>query len=392
MNNIFGNGEEIFDIDEVSGGTAYQFDSHYSFKPWHKPRKQFVRDKQWWFHLSFLLSRFPIYNDIRTIKYFGLPGEDLLDISYFSKKLSQDLALKNKEIQVHGFIDNETGKQNADIRMSELLDRNNISKMSAVEKFNFHALAKEQSLALRKVKSNGAYHLINLDFCDAVFKQETIDSMMELLGIQFDNMLDTPWLFFLTTRADRSGISEELLSNLDRIFTESISSDGDFVAALEEYRERIFELARDKRSFSEEMLSESDLSEVLQACFIYWLIKLTHQHESRMESVSIMKYKVHGGNDFPDMFSYVFRFTKKSLAKKDSLGLAKSTSGAKSSINEVDKISDKKSAVEKLSTSLDIDAHLLQHSEIYNFYANEMKELLNEIGVDTSRYDESSIS
>jgi hypothetical protein len=264
--------------------------------------------------------------------------------------------------------------------------------MSVVERFNFHALAEGKSIALRKVKSHGAYHLINLDFCDAVFKQETIDSIMELLGIQFDVMLDTPWLFFLTTRADRSGISDELLSNLDRIFTESVSSDIDFVAALEEYREKIFELARDKKSFSKEVISESDLSEVLQACFIYWLIRLTHQHDSRMEAVSVMKYKVHGGNDFPDMFSYVFRFTKKSLSKQDFLGLARSTSGVNLPVQESDKVSDKKSAVEKLSTSLDIDEHLSRNSELHDFYANEMKELLSELGVDTSRYDEVSLS
>ena len=101
--------------------------------------------------MDFLISRCREYREINIIKYFGLPGEELLDINYFSKKLSAKSS--DKTILVHGFIDSANGKNQAEARLSELLDRENISKESKVERFNFHALADKKSLAINKIKT-----------------------------------------------------------------------------------------------------------------------------------------------------------------------------------------------------------------------------------------------
>lgn len=387
MNNIFESPNDIFDLEEVSGGTVSDC-TDVQFMPWHKPRKQYVRDKQWWFHLSFLISRFPAYRELKVIKYFGLPGEELLDVNYLSKKLSSNEKSSDKMLLVHGFIDTEKGKNQAEVRLSELLDRRNISKDSKVERFNFHALADKNSIAIDKIKSNGAYHLINLDFCDAIFKQDTIDSIMELLILQFSKLIDTPWLLFLTTRSDGGGISKELLDALDGIFKSHICDDQSFLASLEKFKSRIFEYARDKRSLVDESISESDLSEILQACLIYWIMNLTHTNRSNIEVVSVMKYHVYNGNEFPDMFSYVFRFTKESVSQPDVLGLANPTSGVNKLTDVIDIDTCKDNAVEKLTKSLDIDMKLSSEPTLLMHYTEEMKELLMELGLDVSRYDE----
>ncbi|WP_426143813.1 PP_RS20740 family protein [Pseudomonas sp. DWP3-1-2] len=388
MSSFFGDDDGIFDIEEVAGGISSTTPSVMVFKPWHKPRKQYVRDKQWWFHLDFLIQRFGQYRDITTIKYFGLPGSDLLDVNFFSKKMLATEKFEAKRLLVHGFIDTEAEKERADIRLSELLDRPNVDRESKVEHYNFHALAKKGSLALKRVKQNGAYHLINLDFCDGVFKQETFDSMMALFTMQFNQMLDTPWLFFLTTRADKEGITQELLANLDRVFREQVSDDETFVAALEEYRREIYDLARGKKGFSDEPITKLELSEILQACFLYWVVRLTHANEARMNAVSVMKYNVHGGNDFPDMFSYVLRFTKQASVKADALGLAKSPTEVTVALSDEDKCSDKASAVKKLCTSLDVDELLVANANLYEEYAQDMKALLKESGWDVTTYDD----
>lgn len=389
MSNLFDDDGAVFDVAEVTGSGSASTSNAIIFKPWHKPRKQYVRDHQWWFHLDFLIGRFPEYKDISTIKYFGLPGSDLLDINFFSKKMLTKKKFDSKKLLVHGFIDTAAEKEKADLRLTELLDRANVDRDSKVEHYNFHALAQKESLAFRKVKQSGAYHLINLDFCDGIFKQETINAMMELLTIQFNKMLDTPWLLFLTTRADKEGITQDLLNNLDRIFQDAANDDQTFISTLEEYHQDIYEFARDKKSISDAGLSKTHLSEILQACFIYWAIRLTHSHGARMQTTSVMKYKVHGGNDFPDMFSYVIRFNKKAKVIPDALGLATQTiQNTPQNPEEDNTSSDLESSICKLCSSIDIDALLVDDIDLYNLYAKDMKDLLNESGWDITTYDE----
>ena len=49
------------------------------FKPWHKPRKHFVRLHQWCHETRQLLKKLQYANG-SELRYLGLPGEDLLDI------------------------------------------------------------------------------------------------------------------------------------------------------------------------------------------------------------------------------------------------------------------------------------------------------------------------
>ena len=54
------------------------------FKPWHKPRKQFVRREQ----LSALLLRlYEQRNPGDPLCYLGLPGTDLIDLRYLHEQL-----------------------------------------------------------------------------------------------------------------------------------------------------------------------------------------------------------------------------------------------------------------------------------------------------------------
>lgn len=384
MTNFFESDEAIIDLSEVASLAKPQ--EARVFQPWHKPRKQFVRCHQWWKHIDFLISRFNEYRTIETIRYFGLPGSDLLDISYFSKKLS-DSKYSDKKLFVHGFIDSAQGKEKADLRLSELLDRNNVDVNSKVENFNFQALAEEKSLALGRIKNIGSYHLINLDLCDGVFQKRTINSMMTLFTHQLNSMTGTPWLFFLTTRADKEGIAKDLLEDLNRIFTASLIDDASFVAAIETHRKNIHEYIRTKKSLADESIPESELSEILQVCFIFWVIKLIHEHGARLEIVSTMKYKVHEGNDYPDMFSYVMRITKNSTIAKDQLGLGEAVGFTKREFNDETKNSDKSKAVDNFCGSLNIDSHLDNNPALKKVCADEMKELLKEAGWDIDDYD-----
>ena len=49
------------------------------FKPWHKPRKQYIRLRQWCAIVRWLIRKVGMQQG-DSLRYLGLPGEDLLDI------------------------------------------------------------------------------------------------------------------------------------------------------------------------------------------------------------------------------------------------------------------------------------------------------------------------
>lgn len=57
------------------------------FKPWHNPRKQLVRKEQWIYFTSKYLAN--ILSGRTTLKYFSLPGDDLLDVRVFHDSICE---------------------------------------------------------------------------------------------------------------------------------------------------------------------------------------------------------------------------------------------------------------------------------------------------------------
>ena len=55
-----------------------------TFKPWHKPRKQYVRRKQL---LALLRRLYQQRQPDEPLRYLGLPGTDLIDLRYLHEKL-----------------------------------------------------------------------------------------------------------------------------------------------------------------------------------------------------------------------------------------------------------------------------------------------------------------
>src|SRR5436309_470968 len=50
------------------------------FQPWHRPRKQLVREEVWGSEISWLIAQNRTGDE--GLKYLGLPGADLLDLRY----------------------------------------------------------------------------------------------------------------------------------------------------------------------------------------------------------------------------------------------------------------------------------------------------------------------
>src|ERR1700676_2295882 len=70
----------------------YALPSKKTFRPWHRPRKQFIRNDQWCHFTKVLIEEIQISDG--SLTYFGLPGVDLLDLRCFSANVCEPKALK----------------------------------------------------------------------------------------------------------------------------------------------------------------------------------------------------------------------------------------------------------------------------------------------------------
>ncbi|MEL3922108.1 hypothetical protein V1481_01950 [Aeromonas enteropelogenes] len=386
MNNIFDDADELFDINEVTGTTAEIITTRPNdnvFKPWHKPRKQLIRDKQWKTQLSRLLHQ--SLKDLNTIRYFGLPGEDLLDVIYLSKMLEEKH--NNKKLNIYGFINSKESKNKADVNLTRLLDQHNIDPQSQIDHMEFEAIENDTSLALARLRANGAYHVINLDFCDAVFKIKTLKSIRNLLNVQFNRQVGSPWLLYLTTRGDKDSVSADLHDQLNNhIYKSGLCHDAHFIGALEEHWITIHTYAMEQKELFNGTLPDNVVADILQACLIFWIIHFSHSGHSRVELLSVYKYRVHDGNNYPDMFSYVFKISTLDRRTNDDSGLLPADNPPPV-LSDEDKKIDKCRAIRRLARSNDVDQYLRDTPDEMRKYADEMKTLLQGVGLDVSKYD-----
>ena len=131
------------------------------FKPWHKPRKQFVRRKQW----SALLRR--LYKDRDPedpLRYLGLPGTDLIDLRYLHDQFCRD---NNRQLCFLGFNMEARPDSPAEIELNISLDEvsrlPNVDKQSAVLADDFRLVGNENSLAWSRTRQLGPFDVVNID-------------------------------------------------------------------------------------------------------------------------------------------------------------------------------------------------------------------------------------
>lgn len=388
MTDFFDSSDDDFiDIDVVTGRNSSRDEVEKRFLPWHKPRKQFVRAEQWW---KLLFDTFDSkFSEMEEIRYFGLPGVDLLDLEYFSERLSECGNAEDTKIRAYGLIDNQADKSKIDSRLSVLLDKSNVDESSKVDELNFGSLSDERSLAWTKMNRFGLYHFINLDFCNCIFSNENILlSIFKLISYQLKRQVDDDWLLCISTRFDKDGVNRNIFSKLENVLS-SLKDDCGVQAAIES----CFGALDIQTGMSNEIeeYSEHQVYELVQVCFILWIINSTITQQGVVELSSSLKYKVDPSKEYADLFSLVFKFNAVKYLKEDEMGLVKvkqskvpPTESALLQKNIARKIK----ALTRISKSADVDSILNSNFEVYEKYSDQKIELLRQCGFDTNGYKE----
>lgn len=202
------------------------------FKPWHKPRKHYLRLRQWCLEAQKLIKSLAL-KEGDQLRYFGLPGEDLLDL-WVLKGICESANIKLRYI---GF---DSSRRSASVNLATHRVNSNrfIHPASLILGDSLQAILRKSSPAFRHADDNAPYDIINLDLCDSIVNQSLPDSypnlevVRALCDIQCQRR-GQPWILFLTTRVLREGLKDEALRKMFHFIIENINSGEKFSTSLE---------------------------------------------------------------------------------------------------------------------------------------------------------------
>ena len=345
------------------------------FKPWHKPRKQFVRRKQW----SALLQGLYEKREPRDpLRYLGLPGTDLIDLRYLHEQLCRD---NNRSLCFLGFNTEAQRGSPAHVELNVSLDEvrrlPNVDEQSAVLPDDFRLVGNENSIAWSRTRQLGPFDVVNIDLCDGLASDvpqndgSIYNALAQLMALQARN--SKPWLLLITTRIGRGMFDTDAEQRLISHFRDNVANCEGFAEACEQL------LESDVESIDPATCSESDLLNLMIVAIGKWLFKLVqYQAPSRVELASTQGYRVNPVAAQEDLVSRALRFEPVIVASADALS---PTAPA-----PVDECAIAKAILRRSNGRLDVDNILDQQPDLLEELIGETERLLTDARYEVAGY------
>lgn len=348
------------------------------FKPWHKPRKQLVREEVWGSEIEWLLKQKQSADN--TLKYLGLPGADLLDLRYIYQRFCSDGTYSLKFLGFdEGALPGSDYRDSLNVSLQEVRSLEYVDKGSEVLGDNFRLLADKDSIAWDAAKRLGPFDVINIDLCgqmvndDPAMDISIYNAIYNLCSLQ--NRRTAPWILLLTSRVNRESVASAALERLMEAIATNFSSCPDFV--------RSFQSSLGFGDVSAESLAalgDEGFFATMMTGLAKWLLGLAHDMKARFSVSKTVGYRVYGGAPYLDMASTVYRFEPATVISPDPLGLATAIPVLPS---ECDQAPDIPVAVSRV---LDIDAELRDSPSLYDMFRDHTAELLVQARYDAEAY------
>jgi hypothetical protein len=237
--------------------------SRSDFKPWHRVRKQFIREKQWNHEIHHLVKRLrrtlqteetewgasPTGEGVtadsvpeelrieRPLRCLLLPGDEMLDV----RCLWQRLQIEGCYMRFLGFnnaLNNQEQRRQMAVTESAITQLDKICKESVVTPDSFQDIGHNNSQAYSLFRRYGPYDVVNLDLCDSLVPRGQADettanfsALHQILHFQIQHQ-KTPWLLFATTQVDRSTADQPEINRLAGPTRNNCDRHAEFAAAL----------------------------------------------------------------------------------------------------------------------------------------------------------------
>ena len=292
------------------------------FLAWHRPRKQFVRDKQWREQISRMLDDAP--RSELVLRYLGLPGVDLLDLRYFHEELCQPRNLKLRFLGFNSALAANNTQTELNISLDEVRRLDGVDSRSDVIGDDFVRVANRESIAWRRALDSGPFDVLNLDLCNGfalhesgVFRDSHYTAVAQLLALQARHK--SPWMLLLTTLAGPEHVHPDVLVTLLNMYLANLTDCISFQRASQE----AFQVS-DESSMRASANTEEGLLPIFLCSLCKWLagIALAQSPPTKIEAKSVVGYRVNGKVQTEDLVSIALRFTPTFAPGGDPFGLA----------------------------------------------------------------------
>jgi hypothetical protein len=372
------NAEDLFPAEQLAVPAAQ---APREPKPWHKPRKQWIRKNQWAALADELLtSRKPAD---RPFKYLTLPGEDLFDI-----RVVHEVCAKHEIfLKYLGF--DSTRKTEVNIASDEVMRLPWIDKESQLLPDRVELLATAKSLAFEHAGKFQGFDAINLDFCDSVGGREAgtkgsaLDAVRTIIDLQTREAAH-PWLLFLTIRCDRASVDQSVRAILAKILLENMSQSAEFLRRITTSPFALSQAMLSDEENGRQVIGEKEHLFTFGVGFSKWLIKLAVAIWGVKQTYTA-GYRVTSKSGEPDMLSLAFRFDRINPSVIDATGLASRSAKIKSAPMPT-KSEMVATALDEFENLTDVDNLLVKNETLRNEMIAENAALMAQ-----ARYDQDAM-
>lgn len=209
--------------------------------PWHTPRKQLVRERQWIYLGRRLIDHqkgrpgLPEREDRQPeVRYLTLPGIDYLDV----RQLGEECESSGCRLTSTGFQSGGQGNRDvarAKLREQALVDSGLITGNSYTFPRRFEDIAHFGAQAYRELERRGPFHIVNVDACGSLaapgadHQSRLIDAVYRVVELQLRLNVGR-WLLFLTTDVRPDSLERATLNQLCESIFSNADADEDFRA------------------------------------------------------------------------------------------------------------------------------------------------------------------
>lgn len=349
--------------------------------PWHRPRKQFVREKQWLHYCRRLLGKLNAgkAGGAKEIRYLTLPGVDYLDV----RMLGETCKDLNCELISTSFLAAQEGnpvRARAQFREESLKQAGHISDNSTTLPSRLEEIAIPTSQAYLSLKKRAPFDIVNMDACgsialpDAAKSGRLLDALHRLVELQF-NTRTTNWLLFLTTDARPETLSPELSDAFKEAIIENAAHGDDFRDGAHE----LFEISQDialSHGLTAAAANPDRFLRFFSLGLAKWLLKNSGAQNWEVKTLNCFFYSTTPANDpRPTMASLAFEFIRRPVTLRDQFGL---TNVAQASTSPAENYSLR--ALKKAAEMENLDSRMIADPGYRDELAARTKALLAEAG------------
>lgn len=363
--------------------------------PWHRPRKQFIRERQW-IHFSRRLINeqkntpgLPIPSQgAPEVRYLTLPGTDYLDVRLLGE-LCRTLGCC---LTSTGFLaggENNPHVARAKIREEALIKAGYITDNSYTFRRRFEDVTPAQGQAYREIQRKGPFHIINIDACGSIaapaadHATRLIDAIHRIMEFQFANKPGR-WLLFVTADVRHNSIAEDTLCRLCKAIYQNADENEDF-------RNSVLSLFGENNTDITGVISKvsshtgEKFLKLFSLGFAKWLLHLARAKEWDMHTHSTYCYSTEIKEDeTPTMVCLAFEFLPPPPGLHDPFQVSRAEpiaigQGRDTSIRVATKISEMENLDNRMRSNPDLHKKMVTQTEKLLKEAGYSSEALREL-------------